>query len=295
MGDNRKKKKFYFRKRRNKFFLEPGFKGFFCTCNFREKDCVKEVYNLLNEYAGKLYPELGEEKPPVAPDPLAPPEDCSESESEEDEDIGDILKREVDSIKKCSQKSLRHKRFQVVETGASNCIFVKTNLPSPEELTSAIMKDLHTTRLQKTRHVLRLLPIMVTCKANLPDIMEAAGRLFDKYFLKESSTFAVIFNKRFNNSVSRELVIKELAELIVLKNSGNKADLKNPKLCIVVEIIKGMCLLTIVDNYYMYKKYNLNEICKEAPPITNDFEETQAKKFKTSEKEPVEEQNDCPK
>lgn len=256
---------------------------------------MKEAYNLLNEYAGKLYPELGEEKPPVPHDPDAPPEDVSESESEEDEDIGDILKREVDSIKKCSQKSLRHKRFQVVETGASNCIFVKTNLPSPEELTSAIMKDLHTTKLQKTRHVLRLLPIMATCKANLPDIMEAAGRLFDKYFLKESSTFAVIFNRRFNNSLSRELVIKELAELIVLKNSGNKADLKNPKLCIIIEVIKGMSLLTIVDNYFTYKKYNLNEICKEETAITNDCGGTQAKKFKSNEKEPIVEQNDSQK
>lgn len=291
MGDNRKKKKFYFRKGRNKFFLEPGFKGFFCTCNFREKDCVREAYNLLNEYAGKLYPDLGEEKPPAEPDVATMPADGSESESEDDEDIGDMLKRELNTVKKNSQKSLRHKRFQVVETGASNCIFVKTNLPSPEELTAAIMKDLHTTRLQKTRHVLRLLPILATCKANLPDIMEAAGRLFDQYFLKESSTFAVIFNKRFNNSVSRELVIKELADLIVLKNSANKADLKNPKLCIIIEIIKGMCLITIVDNYYMYKKYNLNELCKEETPVTNDCEGTQAKKFKSDDNEPIVEQN----
>ncbi|XP_075970696.1 THUMP domain-containing protein 1 homolog [Anticarsia gemmatalis] len=289
MGDTRKKKKFYFRKRRNKYFLEPGFKGFFCTCNFREKDCVKEVYNLLNEYAGKLYPDLGIEQTSALPESAAAEDDRSESESEDETDIGDMLRREVDSIKNNSQKSLRLKRFQVVETGASNCIFVKTNLPSPEELTAAIIKDLMTTRLQKTRHVLRLLPIMATCRANLPDIMEAAGRLFDKYFLKEPSTFAVIFNKRFNNSVSRDLIIKELADLIVLKNGENKADLKNPGLCIIVEIIKGMCLLSIVDNYFTYKKYNLNEICKDNSPTD---EGTQAKKFKSSVTTQPEENND---
>lgn len=290
MGDSRKKKKFYFRKRRNKYFLEPGFRGFFCTCNFREKDCVKEVYNLLNEYAGKLYPDLEIEQASAVPVSATPEEDRSESESEDETDIGDILRREVDFIRKDSQKSLRHKRFQVVETGASNCIFVKTNLTSPEELTAAIIKDLFATRLQKTRHVLRLLPIMATCRANLPDIMEAAGKLFDKFFLKESSTFAVIFNKRFNNSVSRELIIKELADLIVLKNGNNKADLKNPSLCIIVEIIKGMCLLSIVENYFTYKKYNLNEICKEE--TSNDSEGTQAKKFKSSVTALAEEIND---
>ncbi|XP_013188901.1 THUMP domain-containing protein 1 homolog [Amyelois transitella] len=278
MGDTRKKKKFYFRKRKNKYFLEPGFKGFFCTCNFREKDCVKEVYNLLNEYAGKLYPNL-EAGDPVERPASVVPEDRSETESEDEPDIGDLLKREVESMKKDSQKSLKHKRFQVVETGASNCIFIKTNLPSPEELTNAIIKDLYVTKIQKTRHVMRLLPIMGTCKANLPDIMECAGRLFDKYFLKEPSTFAVIFNKRFNSSVSRDLIIKELAEMVVLKNGENKADLKNPTLCIIVEIIKGICLLSIVENYYTYKKYNLHELSKQES--NNDLEETQAKKFKS--------------
>ncbi|XP_053603002.1 THUMP domain-containing protein 1 homolog [Plodia interpunctella] len=278
MGDTRKKKKFYFRKRKNKYFLEPGFRGFFCTCNFREKDCVKEVYNLLNEYTAKLYPDLNAVDPVERPASVAP-DDRSESESEDETDIGDLLKREVDSLKRNSQKSLKHKRFQVVETGASNCIFIKTNLPSPEELIEAIVKDLHVTKLQKTRHVMRLLPIMATCKANLPDIMECAGRLFDKYFLKEPSTFAVIFNKRFNSSVSRDLIIKELAEMVVMKNGDNKADLKNPTLCIIVEIIKGICLLSIVGNYYTYKKYNLHELSKQE--TNNDVEESQAKKFKS--------------
>lgn len=237
---------------------------------------MKEVYNLLNEYAEVLYPEVeGEQPPPAAT------EDRSESESEDETDIGDLLKQQVESMKKNSQKSLKHKRFQVVETGASNCIFIKTNLPSPEELMTVIIKDLYSTKVQKTRHVMRLLPIMATCKANLPDIMECAGKLFDKYFLKEPSTFAVIFNKRFNSSVSRELIIKELAEMVVLKNGDNKADLKNPGLCIIVEIIKGICLLSIVDNYFTYKKYNLHELCKEE--TCNDSEGTQAKKQKVDD------------
>ncbi|CAG9115885.1 hypothetical protein JYU34_016757 [Plutella xylostella] len=287
MGDARNKKKYYFRKSRNKYFLEAGFKGFFCTCNFREKDCVKEAYNILNEYVDKLYPDLGREKEDKE---VAASETKSDTDSDEDADIGDLLKREVDSMKKDNQKALKHKRFQAVETGASNCIFIKTNLPNPEELTSAILKDLLATKVQRTRHLLRLVPIMATCKANLPDIMESAGKLFDKYFLKEPSTFAVVFNKRFNNSVSRDLVIKELADLIVLKNSGNKADLKNPKLCIIIEIIKGICLVSVVENYYPYKKYNLLEVCKD--DNSNDTGETQAKKSKNDVV--VEIQNEVP-
>lgn len=275
MSDN--KKKFYFRKSRNKYFMEPGFRGFFCTCNFREKDCVKEAYNILNEYADKLYTEAQCE--PQCDNEEE--ETKSDSTSEEEPDIGDLLRQEVDDIKKHSQKSLKHKRFQAIETGASNCVFIKTNLAAPEELASSIFKDLLSTKTQKTRHLLRLVPIMSTCKANLPDIMECAGKLFDRFFLKTSSTFAVIFNKRFNNSVSRDMIIKELAELIVLKNKDNKADLKNPHYSIIVEIIKGYCLLSIVENYYTFKKYNLLEVCKQE--TQDECAETQAKKPKTEE------------
>lgn len=45
------------------------------------------------------------------------------------------------------------------------------------------------------------------------------------------------------------------------KNPGNKADLKNPEIAVVVEVIRGICLLSIAPYYYKFKKYNLLEIC----------------------------------
>ena len=35
--------------------LAPGMKGFFVTCNNNEKLAVRESYNILNEYAEKIY------------------------------------------------------------------------------------------------------------------------------------------------------------------------------------------------------------------------------------------------
>jgi len=31
---------------------------------------------------------------------------------------------------------------------------------------------------------------------------------------------------------------------------------------VVVEVIRGICLLSIAPNYYKFKKYNLLEICR---------------------------------
>ena len=59
---NKRKKAAYFakcgaKKSRTQFTLHPGLKGFLATCNFREKDCVKEAINILSEFADKIYGE----------------------------------------------------------------------------------------------------------------------------------------------------------------------------------------------------------------------------------------------
>lgn len=38
-------------------FLKIDMKGFICTCNGNEKQCIRESYNILNEYADRLYGE----------------------------------------------------------------------------------------------------------------------------------------------------------------------------------------------------------------------------------------------
>lgn len=56
-----KRKKNYFQnnnynqKKRKQFSLESGMKGFLCTCNFSEKECVRDAYKLLNEFADEIY------------------------------------------------------------------------------------------------------------------------------------------------------------------------------------------------------------------------------------------------
>ncbi|GBP16813.1 THUMP domain-containing protein 1 homolog [Eumeta japonica] len=47
-------KKKYFQPKR-KQYLEVGHRGFLATCNFNEKDCIRECYHILNQYADELY------------------------------------------------------------------------------------------------------------------------------------------------------------------------------------------------------------------------------------------------
>ena len=47
-------------------------------------------------------------------------------------------------------------------------------------------------------------------------------------------------------------------------NSENKVDLTNPQYTVVVEIIKAVCCLSVVKDYTLFRKYNLQEVVKSA-------------------------------
>ncbi|XP_055533862.1 THUMP domain-containing protein 1 homolog [Wyeomyia smithii] len=227
-------------------YLKPGQRGFMVTCNMRGKDCLRDSYRLLNEYADEMYGKLDAGN------------DAKEaSNSEDEEDISVLVEKQAEA----ARKEKRVFRFQSVDTGLNNCYFISTILDNPKELALKILNDLAKTRKLKSRFILRLMPIEVVTKANLKDIIDGAGGLFDKYFLGEPKTFAIMFNHRHNNSLDRSKVINELAGLINSKNMCHKANLKQPELAVIVEVIKGLCLISVLPQYYELRKYNLAEIC----------------------------------
>ncbi|KAH8349797.1 hypothetical protein KR084_006364, partial [Drosophila pseudotakahashii] len=255
---NNKKK--YFQSKRQ--VLQPGLRGFFATCNINEKACVRECYNLLNHYADIVYG-------PENPEPEKKPEEGAAGDAGEDSgkptaaagttsDDDDDLEA---AAAKCREKASQRKvRFQNVDTNTTNCVFIRTQLEDPVTLGKHIVNDIATTGKSMSRFVLRLVPIEVTCRANMPDIISAAGLLFDKHFLKEPTSYGIIFNHRYNQQIKRDQIITQLAELVNSKNVGNKVDLKEAKKSIIVEVLRGWCLLSVIDNYLECKKFNLAEL-----------------------------------
>lgn len=52
-------------------------------------------------------------------------------------------------------------------------------------------------------------------------------------------------------------------------NPKNKVDLTSPELTIIVEVIKAVCCLSVVKDYTLYRKYNVQEVLKEDAPETD--------------------------
>lgn len=242
------KKKFY---NKNRNFMEPGQRGFLATCNFREKDCIRECYQLLNEYADLLYGPGNVSK-----------------DIEETEDVEDALKQCVKA--EIHNRKNTQKRFQQVSTDTQNLIFIKTTLPDPIEVGFKIISDIGDSQLQKTRFILRFLPIEEVCRANITDIVHSIEKIWDKRFLGQPQTYSIVFQKRYNNDLKRDDVIKEVAEIIATKHPLNKVDLKNAKIAIIIEVIKGLCCVSTAVDYFKYKKYNLIEICGGGDKKNND-------------------------
>ncbi|XP_073447170.1 THUMP domain-containing protein 1 [Aquarana catesbeiana] len=235
--------------------LEVGMQGILITCNMNERKCVGEAYSLLNEYGDLLYgaEKLGE-KDDVA-------SGNEEEEEVEDDDVEAALKKEVDQIRTSTEKNLH--RFRSVESGANNVVFIRTLNVEPEKLVHHILKDLYTTKKRKSRVILRMLPVTGTCKAFPEDLIKYAETFFQPWFkAPNKGTFQIVYKARNNNHMNRDEVIKDLAVIVSSLNPENKVDLSNPEYTIVVEIIKNVCCLSVVKDYTLFRKYNLQEVVK---------------------------------
>lgn len=69
-------------------------------------------------------------------------------------------------------------------------------------------------------------------------------------------------SKRYNDNLLRTEVIESLARLIQDRNILHKVDLRQAKKTVIVEIIKNICCISVVPDYYRLKKYNLAELSK---------------------------------
>lgn len=106
--------------KKSAFELGPGQKGFICTTNNREKESIREAYNLLNEYADILY---GSQKVTDKTEP----EGAEVTVKKESTEIEDELSKEVADLKNETKKP-ETRRFQSVVTGVKNCAFIKTTV-----------------------------------------------------------------------------------------------------------------------------------------------------------------------
>jgi len=271
-GNKRKaKNKQWFKgQKRRKFSLCPDIKGFLCFCNHKEKEAIREAYNILNQH----YEEeengesvkVGEEgKNGTTPD-----------DDFEEEDIDAQLEKEKSALKE-EITDTEYRRFQVVESGVKNVLFIRTQVLDPLGLVTRILEGIQENKKQLTRHLIRMLPVQATCKAYEQNVRPALQTLINDFVAartSETTKYQVLFKARMNQNLFKEDVLKIVQEAV--KDKNFRADLKNPDVCIVFEVIKSNCCISILPNYFQLKKYNLIELAQNTADVVEQPKTDQA-------------------
>ena len=170
------------------------------------------------------------------------------------------MAKETSEMKEARNKE---RRFQNTDSKAKNCIFIRTTVQDPCQLAHSIFTDIVDKQVQKARYALRMLPISITCKTNMNDIKEAAEKILKPHFETEFGVglkFTSVCKIRNNQSVSRMTILPTLGKIIQELNPLHKLCHDEPDLVIIVEVIRNVCCMSVVKDYFSFKKYNFHEV-----------------------------------
>ncbi|KAK6144072.1 hypothetical protein DH2020_020892 [Rehmannia glutinosa] len=157
-----------------------------------------------------------------------------------------------------------YRRFCKLDTGCNGVVFIqmrkKDGDPSPKDIVQHMMTSLASTKKHVSRFLLRVLPVEASCYTSEEEIKRAIKPLIDEHFPVETLVprkFAVLYDARANTGVDRMKVIDAVAKCVP---SSHKVDLANPDINIVVQIVKTVCLIGVVEKYKELAKYNLRQL-----------------------------------
>ncbi|PPD75930.1 hypothetical protein GOBAR_DD27150 [Gossypium barbadense] len=177
--------------------------------------------------------------------------------NEKEKSIDKLIEAELNEL---GDKSKR--LFFNLDSGCNGVVFVqmrkRDGVPSPKDIVQHMMTSAASTR--KHMFILRVLPVEVACYYSEEEITRAMKPLIEQYFPVETQNprkFAVLYEARANSGIERMKIINSVAKSVP---APHKVDLSNPDRTIVVEIVKTICLIGVVEKYKELAKYNLRQL-----------------------------------
>jgi len=160
-----------------------------------------------------------------------------------------------------SSTSTKPRRFQVVKCSVPSHLFFKTNLVEPLHLLTSAMDDIIATKEQRNKHVIRMLPVHVTCKAYLEKIEKQLTTFCTNRFKDQEKTFYAVVSVKSNNSITKEQILGVILKVMGEVAPQCKAVLTDADVAIVVTVLVTNCFIGEAPQYLTkYKKYNLLEM-----------------------------------
>ncbi len=218
--------------------LNENLNGFLIfTDKNKEKNSIRDAYNILNDYVDDLYPNLN---------------------SNENKNLEDEI------------KNLKKKKFFFnFETHCKGIIFIKINKEfknkiNPLEICYKLFNDLLLNKNLISKNIHKLIPIEICCKAKFEIFKEKIKILINKYFNnkdnKKKIKWKIEFRSRNNNSIIKNDYLNYTLNLI--EKEFYEVDYKNPEKVVFIEITNNLCCLSILEKYFEFKCFNIQTIVK---------------------------------
>ena len=241
-------------------------KGFLIfTDKHREKNCIRDAYNILNDVTEKLYPNLI---------------DSNKSEINLNEEINIKNNINTNTSSKIEEEIKNLKRnkniFTSINTRCAATVFIKieeeySNLISPKEIVNYIINEVINTKKLLSKCISKFYPVEICMKYNFDNFKEKVDELVKKYFdenIENKKTWKIELRIRNNNSVNK----KEIMNFIFNKINRDKyiVDYKKPELTFFVEISCNLMCLSVLEKFSEYKYYNIQSLAKTEEEINNE-------------------------
>lgn len=217
--------------------------------------------------------------------------------------VSDLLENELKNL-----RNNKTKLFYNFETNCKGVIFIKLDKAYKNDLdikiiSKYIIDKVKINKEQISRNISRFIPAEIAFKAKFDLFVKNAPLVLDKYFKKtvpESTntderriSWKLEFKSRNNTSINKN----EFLDFVLNYIDKNRyyVDYKIPELIVLIEITNDLLCLSVLEDYYENKCYNLMTLSKSEEELKNEREklmkmqsDRESEKKMLKEKETVE-------
>ena len=278
--DKKEKKKSKNKTQKKLEDLKETMTGFLIfTDKNKEKNSIKDAYNILNEVIEELYPNLFKE----------------EKKNEEEKTNIDKLDSELNKIKNTK------KFFYNFDTHCKGVVFIKVdkeykNIIYPKECIIHIFNKIKEDKESISKFITKFLPIEIAMQAKIEMFKEKGKEIIVNFFNNINSenkkSWKIEFRCRNNNSIYKNDYLNFIFGLI--DKDKFYVDYKKPDYTILIEITNNLLCLSILEKYSEYKNYNIQSLSKSEEELNKEREKLikiQQEKLKEKEMKKINEKD----
>ncbi len=262
---------------------DTGCKGtVFVMCTIPDSELISTTISTANSVHNKGSGGIAQQKPEgLVKTPIT--EDC--------ENISCLGKRKAEKEEESSLKKQKTKEKQIIKW-------------DPIKTVQSIFQDIReqNPKAPRSRFILRMVPIQVTCFASIEEVKANATELIKDYLMPKAissasdkgstlPSFKIEFKRRNCDHMRRTEIVDIIANIVKDQTDRYwkehphednrdvskplfRVDLGNPDYTIIIEFCRTLCGMSIVANTNSYKKFNLmvlQDQCSEDVPSTNNL------------------------